>query len=283
MRGEPALGLLGRHLGEVPGRRVADADRGGLGLRVGERLAGHQRRRALGLETTHHGQLRGAAEFGVLLVAHPVGGDVAGVADGQQVVVGSVAEEVADLERRGLLALEAHRVDRVDQRDRVVLRQPARDVEAVVEVAADHDDLGAVHDGLGHLAGGDLALGDQHQRLEPGLGGVGRHRGRGVAGRGAHDGLGALVLGHRDGRGHAAVLEGAGRVVGLDLEPHLGAGQPGQPVGVHERSAALTQGDRLEALGEVEEVAVLLDDPRHCEATGRGRLIRLLLRRASPR
>ena len=194
-RGEPALGLLGRHLGQVPGRGVADADRGGLGLRVGERLTGHQRCGALGLEAAHHGAPGGAAEVGVLLVAEPVGRDVAGVADRQQVVVGGVAEEVADLEGRGLLALQPDRVDRVDQRDRVVAGQAAGDVEAVVEVAADHDDLRAVHDGLGHLAGGDLALGDQHERLEAGLGGVGRHRGRGVAGRGADHGLGTLVPG----------------------------------------------------------------------------------------
>ena len=62
----------------------------------------------------------GEAEVGVLRVAEPVRRDVAGVADREQVVVGGVAEEVDDLERRGLLALEPDRVDRVDQRDRVV-------------------------------------------------------------------------------------------------------------------------------------------------------------------
>ena len=51
------------------------------------------------------GRLRGEAEVGVLRVAQPVRRDVAGVADRQQVVVGGVAEEVDDLERRGLLAL----------------------------------------------------------------------------------------------------------------------------------------------------------------------------------
>ena len=122
---EPAAGLVARGLGELPRGRVADPDRGGPGLRVGERLAGHQRRRALGLEAAHHGLLGGQAEVGVLRVAQPVRRDVAGVADRQQVVVGGVAEEVDDLERRGLLALEPDRVDRVDQRDRVVPGQPA--------------------------------------------------------------------------------------------------------------------------------------------------------------
>ena len=71
---------------------------------------------------------------------------------------------------------------------------------------------------------------------------------------------GALVDGDRDRRGHAAVLERAGRVVALDLELHLAAGDPGEPA----RSA--TSGvppsprrDRRGARGEVEQVAVLLD------------------------
>ena len=154
--------------------------------------------------------------------------------------------------------------------------------EAVVEVAAHHDHLGAVQDRLRHLAGGDLALGHQHQRLEAGLRGVRRHRGRGVAGRGADHGLGAVVLGDRDRGGHAAVLERAGRVVALDLEPDLGAGQPGEPLGVHQRGAALAQRDRDGALGDLQQVAVLLDDAAPLVGPVRV-LIRLLLRRASPR
>ena len=43
----------------------------------------------------------------VLLVAHPVGGDVAGVADGKAVRVRRDAEGVDDLERGGLLAVAA--------------------------------------------------------------------------------------------------------------------------------------------------------------------------------
>ena len=112
-------------LGELPRSGVADADRGGQGLGVRERLTGHQRRGTGGLEAAHHRTLGGAAAVDVLRVAQPVRRDVAGVADGQDVDVGGVAEEVDDLEGGGLLALEAHRVDRVHQRDGVVPR-PAR-------------------------------------------------------------------------------------------------------------------------------------------------------------
>ena len=95
-----------------------------------------QRRRALGLEAVDLRQPGRQPEVGVLGVAEPVRGDVAGVADRQQVVVGGVAEEVDDLERRGLLALEPDRVDRVDQGDREVPGQLLGEAEAVVEVAA---------------------------------------------------------------------------------------------------------------------------------------------------
>ena len=60
----------------------------------------------------------------------------AGVADGQAVDVGASPSRSIDLERRGLLALDARRVHRVHQRHRVVLGQLARG-EAVVEVAVD--------------------------------------------------------------------------------------------------------------------------------------------------
>ena len=160
-----------------------------LRLRVGERHPGHQRRGTGGLEAAHHRTLGRAAEVDVLRVAQPVRRDVAGVADGQDVDVGSVAEEVDDLEGGGLLALEADGVDRVHERDGIVPGQLARHPQAVVEVAAHHDHLRAVHDRLRHLAGGDLALRHQHERLEAGPGGVRRHRRGGVAGGGAHHGL----------------------------------------------------------------------------------------------
>ena len=97
----------------------------------------------------------------VLAEARPVGADVAGVADRDGEDVGRAAEVVADLEGGGLLALEAERVDRVDQRDRVVvlLGEGADDPERLVEVAVDGDDPGPGDQRLEQLADGDLALG----------------------------------------------------------------------------------------------------------------------------
>ena len=79
--------------------------------------------------------------------------------------VGGVAEGVDDLERRGLLPLDAGRVDRVDELDRVGLVELAGDGEAVVEVALDLQDPGAVGDRLAQLAHGDLAVRDEDDAL----------------------------------------------------------------------------------------------------------------------
>src|SRR5690606_10643915 len=117
-----------------------------------------------------------------------------------------------------------------------------------------------VHDRLGHLARGDLALRDQHDRRQPGARRVGGHRGRGVPGRGAHHRLGALGERGRDGRGHAAVLERAGRVLPLDLDEHVTADELGQPARVHQRRAALAERDDGGAGRKRDPVAVLLDD-----------------------
>ena len=177
---------------------------------------------------------------------------------------------------RGLLALEPHRVHRVHQRDRVVVGQPAGEPQAVVEVAADHDHLGAVHDRLGELAGRDLALRHQHQRLDPGPGGVRRHRRGGVAGRGADHRLGALADGDGERDGHAAVLERAGRVVALDLEPDLARRCSSEShAAVDQRGAALAQGDRRGAVGDVAARSRYSSiTPRHWCAPARWWLIR---------
>ena len=98
-----------------------------------------ERRGAGGLEAPHPRRGRHPAGVAVLAEAAPVGADVAGVADRDRQDVRRPAQVVADLEGGRLLALEPERVDRVDERDRVVvlLRERADDAQRVVEVAAD--------------------------------------------------------------------------------------------------------------------------------------------------
>ena len=116
-------------------------------------------------------------------------------------------------------------------------------VERLVEVAAHLEHPGAVHEGLGQLAQGDVALGDEHHAGQAGPRRVGGRRGRGVARRRAHDRLGALLDRLGDGHGHAAVLERPGRVGALDLQPDLGADPLGEARRRQQRRAALEQGD----------------------------------------
>ena len=77
---------------------------------------------------------------------------------GMQCTVGRVAEHVDDLERGRLLALDAHRVHRVDDLDAGPLAELAHDLERVVEVAVHRHDARAVDQRLRELPQRDLAL-----------------------------------------------------------------------------------------------------------------------------
>ena len=174
---------------------------------------------------------------------------------------GRLAQLVDHLERGGLLALDPVRVDRVDELDRVLLRELADERERVVEVAADRDHPRAVHQRLGELADRDLALGHDHGAAHPGPRGVGGGARRRVAGRGADHGLGAAARGARDGDGHAAVLERAGRVRALELQEDPRADALGDDGRLDQRRRALVQGHDGVALLEREVLAVALDQP----------------------
>jgi len=67
------------------------------------------------------------------------------------------------------LTLDAIGIDRVDDRDREVLGQLTRQVERLVEVAADLQHPGAVDDGLSELPLGDLSSGTRTTQSMPAL------------------------------------------------------------------------------------------------------------------
>ena len=240
----------------LPAGRVADPDRAGDRLGVVDALAEHERRGALGLEAE---QPRRDAVLDEALV---VGGDVARVADGDAERV-ELAELLDDLERRGLLALEAVLVDGVDERDRLAVGERAHERQRLVEVAAQGDHARAVHERLGELALGDLALRHDHRAGQAAARGVGGGARGGVAGRGADDGLGALAHGGADGARHAAILERAGRVEALELQPHLGLHELGEVRRVDERGAALAERDDGIVGGEGQALAVALHESGH--------------------
>ena len=154
----------------------------------------------------------------VLAETPPVGGDVAGVPDRQDEVVGRVAQLVDDLERGRLLALDPMWVHRVHQGYGVPAGEVAHGFQRVVEVALQCDHLRSIHQGLRQLVERDFARRDHNDRARTGARRVCRHRRRRVAGRRAHEDSVACLqrLGHGDD--HAPVLERARGIQAFVLE-----------------------------------------------------------------
>jgi hypothetical protein len=75
---------------------------------------------------------------------------------------GSVAELVDDLECCRLLALDAIRIDAVDERHGVVLAELANDMECDVEAPLDAHHRRAMHPRLHQLPGGDVPVRHDH-------------------------------------------------------------------------------------------------------------------------
>ena len=263
---------------------MADADGCGNGFRFVDHVAAQERRGAGGLVADHHrpvvAELADGGELAVAMaegagvggfvagragrfgVADPVRGDVAGIANRQAVVIRSAAQGFDDLEGRGLLALQAERVDRVDDGDRGVVGDFLHQPHAVIEVALNLQHLGAMNHGLRQLAERDLAVGNQHEAGDAGAGRISRRRRRGVAGGGADDGPAARLdrLGHR--HGHAAILEGAGGVQALEFHEQLDvlADQPGNVDQLNQRRVALVKADGWRLGGDGQAAAVFVDE-----------------------
>src|SRR3569623_1961008 len=118
---EPATRFLLGDPGPVPALRMADADRGRNGFGVVDRAAPQKRRRARRLITYHGRQAVDDAVLFIFLIAHPVRGNIAGIAYRQAMIIGRALELLDDFEGGGLLPLKAKRVDGVDEGDRRLL------------------------------------------------------------------------------------------------------------------------------------------------------------------
>src|SRR5437762_11555101 len=96
-------------------------------------------RGSLGLKAEHARTTRRQSRGLGLDESLPVRGDVAGVADRDAERIRRVAERVADLERGGLLSLDAVGIDAVDERRLTRLAELADHGERRVERAAHRD------------------------------------------------------------------------------------------------------------------------------------------------
>ena len=201
--------------------RIADADGRCNGVRIAHGGVVDQRGGTAGLEP-HHSR-KGAAVTGLLvfLEAHPIGGDVAGIAHGNAEPVRSITEGIDDFESSCFLALQSVGVHRVDQRHGVFLRGFADDVQSAVEIAADGQNLSAIDEGLSQFSLGDVTVWNQDEGPHAATTGIGRGRGTGVAGAGADHGFTAGFLGLADGHGHPSILEGSGGIEAVVFDVHL--------------------------------------------------------------
>ena len=200
----------------------------------------------------------------VLLEAHPVGGDVAGVAHGNAQPIRGITEGIHDFKGSCFLALQAVGVHRIHQRHGVFLRRFANDVESPVKVAADRQNFGAVDERLGQLALGHITIRDQHERPHAAPPGIGRGRGTGVSGAGADHGFATGFLGLADCHGHASILEGSRRIETVVFDVHL------HPLADSFRnrrhrdqgSGPLSQGDHRCGSGDRKPCPIGLNQPR---------------------
>src|SRR6056297_635070 len=108
---------------------------------------------------------------------------------GDGAVVGG--ELFDDLESDRLLALEAERVQRVEQVGVAAVGEPLDEVEAVVEVAVDLEDARSVEARLGELSRRDLSCRQEDERLHSRSGAVGGKRRTRVTRRGTGESLDA--------------------------------------------------------------------------------------------
>ena len=135
-------------------------------------------------------------------------------------------------------------------------------VERLVEAAADLEHARAERARLRQLPGRDGARGLEDRGAEARPGRVGGGGGGRVPGRRADDRLGALLERLRDRHRHAAILEGAGRVRALALEPELEPEPLGEPLGADERRRALAERHERRRVGDRQAVAVAIDRGR---------------------
>ena len=126
-------------------------------------------------------------QLAALVEAAGVGACVPAAAVGKREHVRRRAQLLDDLERSGLLPLDAVRVERVDEHELVVPGELLCRVERLVEAAADLEQPRAGGDRLEELRCGDAACRDEHDRTQAGPRGVGGCGGGGVPGRRADD------------------------------------------------------------------------------------------------
>ena len=185
-----AGGLEGLH-GFLPARGIADANGGGAGFggdggEFGAVVVAYglkERVCTFGLDDGDFGEAGDKAELAHFREALGKGGGVGEIAAGDDYVLGDLPVHLfEELDSGSFLAFEAVRIDGVEEVDGEAPDELVDELDAAVEVCSELDGEGTVVHGLGELAPGDFAFGDEDDGAEAGAGSVGSHGGGGVAG-----------------------------------------------------------------------------------------------------
>src|SRR5579883_395241 len=209
-----------------PGYRVTDTYGRRQRLRIGDTaifaaLAPEfvERRRAFGLD---HGQARhfsDKSEIAEFAQCFAESGRVAEIAAGQDDPVRRIPVAlVQHFEDDRFLALDAKRVDGVEQVDAEAIGQGPHERENLVEVGFHLKRAGAVFERLREFAVRDIAVRDENDGIEAGGAGVRGHGRRGVARGNAGYAFASQPERLRHTAGHAVVFERAGGIETLMLE-----------------------------------------------------------------
>ena len=132
-----------------------------------------------------------------------------------------VAQRIANLKRRRLLAFQPVRIDAVYHFHLIRLAQFAHNLQCLIKIPLHRERLRAVHQRLGQLAICNLPFREKYHALDSGPRRVGRRRGTGIARARAHDDLRAARRCHAHRHRHAAILERCGGVEALAFQVEL--------------------------------------------------------------
>jgi hypothetical protein len=157
----------------------------------------------------------------------------------------------------GLLSFDAERVDRIQQVNAQPVRQAPHQRQNLVEIGFHLQRPRAVFQRLCQLAVGDIAVGNEDHRLQPGRACVCRHRGRSVAGGNAPHPPQPQPSGLRHRARHTVVFERARGVETLVLEHQpVQPAVAGSPAAFEHRRVPFAQRHRVLFAPERNELAV---------------------------
>src|ERR1043166_1671000 len=131
-----------------PACRVPDSNCGRNRFRFLDDSIMKNRRRPSRLKSNHHWQFRRVFTCKILPISRPIGCNVSGVANWEQMKIGRVAQFIDNLERGSLLPCDPVRIDRIYNDEVSALAELAHDSKSVIKISVDRYNFRAVNESL---------------------------------------------------------------------------------------------------------------------------------------